>query len=37
VNEVKCVRDHYGMCILLDLVAEQEQMLKLSQLHWMKE
>ena len=36
MNEVKCVQD-YAMYILLGLVAEEEeQMLKLSQLHWLK-
>ena len=35
MNEVKCLQD-YAMHILLGLVAEEEQMLKLSQLHWLK-
>lgn len=33
MDEVQCVQD-YAMYILLDLVAEKEQMLKSSQLHW---
>ena len=36
MNEVKCVQDYFVMNILSDLVAEQEQMLKLSQLHCLK-
>ena len=35
MNEVKCVQD-YATYILMDLDAEQDQMLKLSQLHWLK-
>jgi hypothetical protein len=35
VNEVKCVQD-YAMHISMGLVAEEQMVLKLSQLHWLK-